>query len=148
MSENAITVAKEFIQAINQQDPDLLASLMTPDHRFIDSLGHSASGWEGVTEGWRLYFQMVPDYRLAIEETSVQEGSVVMLGMARGTYSHAFEDVQAMGMPNIMRDGSSRESKRWQTPAAVRARVLDGKVAEWRVYADNEPLRRLMKQSM
>jgi hypothetical protein len=148
MSKEAIAVAKEFVQAINQQDPDQLASLMTPDHRFIDSLGHSASGWEGVTEGWRLYFQMVPDYRLDIEETYVNEGLVVMLGVARGTYTHAFEDVHAMGMPNIMRGGSSREPKNWQTPAAVRARVLGGKVAEWRVYADNEPLRRLMKQTM
>jgi ketosteroid isomerase-like protein len=148
MKENAISVAKEFVQAINQQNPELLASLMTPDHQFIDSLGHSASGWEGVTEGWRLYFQMVPDYRLDVDETYEQEGSVVMLGTARGTYSHAFQDVQAMGMPNQMTDSGSREPKRWQTPAAVRARVLDGKVAEWRVYADNEPLRRLMKQSI
>jgi hypothetical protein len=30
------------------------------------------------------------------------------------------------------------------TPAAFRALIEDGKVAEWRVYADNEPLRRLM----
>jgi ketosteroid isomerase-like protein len=148
MSEEAISVAIDFVRAINQQDPDMLASMMTPDHRFIDSLGHSARGWEGVTEGWRLYFQMVPDYRLDIEETYVQEGSVVMLGMARGTYSHAFEDVQAMGMPNQMEDSGSREPKRWQTPAAVRARVEDGKVSEWRIYADNEPLRRLMKQSI
>lgn len=147
MSDEAITVAKEFLQAINRQDPDWLAGLMTPDHRFVDSLGHSASGREGVKEGWRLYFQMVPDYRLGVEETYVQEGAVVMLGMARGTYSHAFEDVQAMGMPNRMKDSGSREPKNWETPAAVRAKVVDGKVAEWRVFADNEPLRRLMRNA-
>ena len=32
----------------------------------------------------------------------------------------------------------------WKTPVALRAFAEDGKVADWRVYADNEPLRRLM----
>lgn len=148
MSEKAIAVAQEFIKAINRQDPEALAALMTADHRFIDSLGHSAVGREGVKEGWKLYFQMVPDYRLDIDEMFCRESSVVMLGMARGTYAHAFEDVQAMGMPNQMRDGSSRDPMQWQTPAALCAKVKNDRIAEWRVYADNEPLRRLMKQSM
>jgi limonene-1,2-epoxide hydrolase len=29
-------------------------------------------------------------------------------------------------------------------PAAWRAIVQNGKIAEWRVYADNQPLRKLM----
>lgn len=32
----------------------------------------------------------------------------------------------------------------WSTPVALRAFVENGEVAEWRVYSDNEPLRRLM----
>ena len=32
----------------------------------------------------------------------------------------------------------------WEVPAAWRAVVQDGKIAEWRVYADNQPLRKLM----
>ncbi len=42
-------------------------------------------------------------------------------------------------------DGTSKAANRWQTPAAVRARVQDGKVAERRIYADNEPVRKLMR---
>ncbi|MGA9583930.1 MAG: hypothetical protein WBQ95_01315 [Terracidiphilus sp.] len=33
---------------------------------------------------------------------------------------------------------------RWKTPIAIRALIEDGLVAEWRVYADNEPIRKVM----
>jgi hypothetical protein len=36
----------------------------------------------------------------------------------------------------------------WETPAAFRAVIKDGKVSEWRVYADNEPMKKHMKGSM
>lgn len=146
MQAAVLDVAREFLAAINRQDVDALVSLMTPDHVFIDSLGHSARGAESMREGWTLYFQMVPDYRLDIDEEFERDDVVVLLGTACGTYAHAFDDVQAMGLPRQMTDGSSKDPVRWQTPAALRARIQDGKVAEWRVYADNEPLRRIMKQ--
>lgn len=144
MSDSPADVAQEFVEAINRQDVDHLVDLMTPQHRFIDSLGNTASGRESMRHAWTLYFQMVPDYSLSIDETYVQESVVVMLGTAGGTYSHAFEQIQSTGMP--IPDGTSRYQKRWKTPAALRARVEDGKVAEWRVYADNEPLRKLMRE--
>ena len=39
MSESAEAIAKAFIRAINRQDVDALAELMTEEHRFIDALG-------------------------------------------------------------------------------------------------------------
>ena len=39
---------------------------------------------------------------------------------------------------------SLNPENRWQTPVAIRASVEDGLVAEWRVYADNEPIRKVM----
>jgi hypothetical protein len=72
---------------------------------------------------------MVPDYEVTIEETISSGPAVVMLGIARGTYT---------------RDGQLHPENRWQTPLAVRARVKDGLLEEWRIYADNEPMRRLM----
>lgn len=143
MDEKTIDVAKEFVAAINRQDVESMVALMTPEHRFTDSLGNAARGREGMRQAWTLYFQMVPDYTLAIDETYVQDSSVVMLGTAGGTYSHGFETVQQTGSPTP--DGTSKWASPWQTPAAVRALVEDGKVAEWRVYADNEPLRKLMR---
>jgi ketosteroid isomerase-like protein len=143
MEEKTIAVAREFVAAINRQDADGLVALMTPEHCFTDSLGNVARGRESMRRGWTLYFQMVPDYTLEIGETFVQDSAVVMLGTAQGIYSHAFEAVQATGQPTP--DGTSKWAKRWETPAAVRALIEDGLVAEWRVYADNEPLRKLMR---
>lgn len=140
-----VEVAMEFVGAINQQDVDRLMGLMTEDHRFTDSLGNTVRGAESMREGWTLYFQMVPDYRLQIEETYVNDSAVVMLGVAGGTYSHGFESVRATGMPTLLPDGTSKVLNRWETPAAVRARIEDGKVAEWRIFADNEPIRKLMR---
>jgi ketosteroid isomerase-like protein len=39
MNDLAESVAHAFIRAINRQDVDALAELMTDEHRFIDSLG-------------------------------------------------------------------------------------------------------------
>lgn len=146
MDVSVVDVAKSFVEAINRQDVDRLMELMTVDHRFTDSLGHIARGRESMSEGWKLYFQMVPDYKLEITETFVEDSAVVMLGTAGGTYAQAFQDVAAMGMPNQMADSGSRTEKKWKTPAAVRALIKDGRVKEWRIYADNEPLRQLMRQ--
>ena len=82
-----------------------------------------------MRDGWAAYFRMVPDYTVAVDETFSDGPVVIMLGVARGTYA---------------KDGQVRPENAWQTPAAWRARIQDKKVAEWRVYADNEPIRQLM----
>lgn len=124
--------AKAFLRAINRQDVDALVALMSPGHRFVDSLGNVMTGREKMRDGWIAYFRMVPDYTVAIEEVFVSGPVVVMLGVAQGTYSS---------------NGELRTENRWQTPLAVRAFVDEGQVAEWRVYADNEPIRRLMAKA-
>jgi hypothetical protein len=35
----------------------------------------------------------------------------------------------------------------WQTPLAIRAFIENGLIAEWRAYADNEPMRQMMKSA-
>jgi ketosteroid isomerase-like protein len=132
MSDLAINVALEFVRAINRQDVDALAALMTADHRFTDSLGNTVEGRDKMRAGWTGYFGMVPDYSLAIEETYADGPVVVMLGIAQGTYRGP--------------KGATAEN-RWQTPVALRARIDEGFIAEWRVFADNEPLRALMRMS-
>ena len=129
MSESAITVAQAFIRAINRQDADALAELMTEDHRFTDPLANVVEGREKMRAGWTAYFRMVPDYTVAVEETYSDGPVVVLLGVAGGTYA-----------PN----GELKPENRWKTIAALRAVIEDGKVSEWKVYADNEPMRRLM----
>ena len=129
MNELAESVAHAFVRAINRQDVDGLAELMTPEHRFIDSLGNAADGREKMRSAWAAYFRMVPDYTVAIEETFFDGPVVAMVGVAQGTYS-AY--------------GTLKPENHWSTPTAFRAFIQEGLVSEWRVYCDNEPIRQRM----
>jgi ketosteroid isomerase-like protein len=122
-------IARAFARAINSHDVDRIADLMSEDHRFVDSLGVAIDGKLAMRSGWISYFQMVPDYTIHIDESFARAGVVVMLGTAQGTFAP---------------DGELRTENGWQTPAAWRAVVAGDRVAEWRVYADNEPIRKLM----
>jgi ketosteroid isomerase-like protein len=125
----AETIAQAFLRAINRQDVDRLVELMSPTHRFIDSLGNVVESRDKMRHGWAGYFRMVPDYTLAIDEYYPADPVVIMLGNASGTYTP---------------DGRLHPENRWQTAVAIRALIEDGLVAEWRVYADNEPIRKLI----
>ncbi|MGD0913741.1 MAG: nuclear transport factor 2 family protein [Terracidiphilus sp.] len=129
VTESSIIVAQQFVRDLNRQDVDGMAALMTEGHRFIDSLGNVVTGRAQMRAGWAGYFRMVPDYSIAVEEIYCDGPVVILLGTAQGTYSAG---------------GEVRPENRWSTPVALRAYVEDGRIAEWRVYADNEPIRRLM----
>ena len=73
---------------------------------------------------------MVPDYSIAVKQTLSDGPVVVIFGLAQGTYAPS---------------GLLNPENRWETPLAIRALVDGGRVAEWRVYADNEPLRQKMR---
>jgi ketosteroid isomerase-like protein len=122
-------VAQTFVRAINRHDVDALLALMSAEHCFIDSLGNQMEGLEKLRNAWTGYFRMVPDYAVAIDETLADGPVVVMLGMAQGTFT---------------RDGKLLPENRWETPIALRAFVEEGKVTEWRLFADNEPIRKVM----
>ncbi|MFZ0960481.1 MAG: nuclear transport factor 2 family protein [Terriglobia bacterium] len=127
--EFAKRLAHAFANAINHQSAAEIADLMTEDHVFIDSLGNKVEGKQRMKAGWEAYFRMVPDYSIVIAETFVDGAEVAMLGTAQGTYSA---------------DGALRPENKWSTPAAWRAVTRGALVAEWRIYADNEPIRQIM----
>ena len=126
------SLAYAFVDAINRQDMVALADLMPEGHRFIDSLGRVLQGRENVRAGWVEYFRMVADYSIEIQETFSKGPVVVMLGVAEGSFAV---------------DGKLKELDRWSAPAVFRAYIDDGKVKEWRVYADNEPVRKRIRKS-
>jgi ketosteroid isomerase-like protein len=130
MAPAPLATAQAFVDAINRHDVDAICALMSEAHRFIDSLGAAFEGKEALRAGWEAYFRTVPDYVLKVRETFCDGAVVVMLASAHGTY--------------VKDDGPMLPQNRWQTPAALRAQVRDGRVTEWRVYADNEPLRKRM----
>ena len=126
-------VAEQFVAAINAHDVERLACLMTSDHRFTDSLGAVAEGRDAMREGWKFYFSMVPDYALEVSHSFVAKNDcteIVLVGVASGSY---------------WSNGAIRPNSSWRTPAALRSVVRDGLIAEWQVYADNEPIREQMR---
>lgn len=141
----AESVAREFVSAINAHSVERLVALMAANHRFVDSLGNVVEGREKMRAGWAGYFGMVPDYSITVQEMfrssddeggirddSTALGVIVMLGTAAGTYAPK---------------GELKPENRWNTPVALRAQVADGLIVEWRVYADNEPIRELMRKA-
>ena len=124
-------VAVAFVHAINCRDVDALCRLMTDDHLFVDSGGAQCQGREAMRVAWLGYFSIVPDYRIDVLET-VADGQIVFLtGTASGTYSP---------------DGSLNPVDRWSTPGAWRSVVKNAHIAVWQVYADNEPIRQIMRR--
>ena len=126
-------VARAFAAAISARDVPALARLMSDDHRFIDSLGNTIKGRSRMEDGWRSYFTMVPDYTITVSEAFASGPVVVMTGTAQGTFTA---------------DGTLKPQNKWQTPAAWRAIIAGDHVTEWRVYADNDPIRKLMSRNL
>jgi ketosteroid isomerase-like protein len=129
---SAAQIAHAFVEAINRWSVDEIVNLMTDDHVFVDSLGMRISGKPRLKPAWAAYFAMIPDYSIAVDETLADGSVIVLLGTARGTYAA---------------NGVLPPENSWTTPAAWRAVVRDSRIAEWRVYADLEPLRQIMARS-
>ncbi|HEY6308729.1 MAG TPA: nuclear transport factor 2 family protein [Candidatus Angelobacter sp.] len=128
---NPIEVVLKFEQLINSHNPDAICGLLTEDSAFIDSLGNRVAGLESLRKAWAGYFKMVPDYSVSHAEIFLNGETVAMFGSAQGTFS---------------RDGQMKKEDFWKSPAAWRAVVKDGKIALWQVFADNEPIRAIMRR--
>jgi ketosteroid isomerase-like protein len=121
-----IEMVLEFMDRINQRDPDKLAELMTEDHVFIDSLGQTMRGRATMRKGWQGYYAFCPDYWVSHEDI-FQSGSIVaVFGAAGGTISVK---------------GKLLSENKWRTV------VENSLVQEWRVYADNKPVYDIMAKT-
>jgi ketosteroid isomerase-like protein len=123
-----LEVAMDFIKRINSGDVNALCGLMTEGHIFQDALGKRIIGRETMRQGWTMYFKLVADYQVHAVEFFQTNDRLAILGTASGRYT----------------GGGEANNNFWEVPAAWLAVVKDGLVAEWRVYADNQPLRKLM----
>jgi uncharacterized protein (TIGR02246 family) len=127
---DAVGVVLEFIREINGGDAEKVAALMTEDHEFVDGLGNRVKGREKMRAGWRGYYSMVPDFTVSHEEIFASGNVVAVFGSARGTY--------------VAPGGAAKKENFWETPASWKVVVRDGQIAVWQVYADNQPIRKLM----
>jgi ketosteroid isomerase-like protein len=115
---NSVEIFQQFVAAVNGHDIQTLTGLMTADHVFVDSIGNRVQGATSMEAGWRGYFVLCPDYRIRTDDVIANGGVVLAAGEA----------------------GGSIDCVAWRTPAAWKAVIRDGKVAEWRVFADNKPV--------
>jgi ketosteroid isomerase-like protein len=115
---NPAETLKQWLAAIHGHDVSALAALMAADHVFVDSLGNRVDGGSSMEAGWRGYFAMCPDYWIRADHTMAEGETMLIAGEAGGTI----------------------DGERWRIPAAWKAVIRDGKVVEWRVFADNKPV--------
>jgi ketosteroid isomerase-like protein len=127
-----LEVAMDFIKRINASDVNALCALMTEGHIFQDALGKRFIGRETMRQGWTMYFKLVTDYQVHAVEFFQTQDRLAIFGTASGRYT----------------GGAATKENFWEVPAAWRAVVQDGLIAEWRVYADNQPLRKLMGETV
>jgi ketosteroid isomerase-like protein len=123
-------VVEKFVDRINAHDVDGLVALMSADHVFIDSLGNRFVR-PAIEAGWRQYFATVPDYWARVDRVVTDEPALILFGTAGGTY--------------VANGEATRPENKWETPAVWRAVIRNGKMSEWRVYSDNEPIRAKMR---
>jgi ketosteroid isomerase-like protein len=75
-----------FIGAINSGDVDAISACMAEDHVFIDSLGNRVAGRTAMTQGWRTYLAMFPDYRIYVENIISEGCGALLCGQTHGTF--------------------------------------------------------------
>lgn len=131
MASSPIDVVLKFEQAINSRNVEAVCALLTPDSVFIDSLGNRLEGAQKMRPAWEGYFKMVPDYIISHAEIFAAGETVALFGSAQGTFA---------------KDGQTKKEDFWKTPSAWRAVIKEGKVAVWQVFADNEPIRAIMRK--
>jgi ketosteroid isomerase-like protein len=124
-----VEIALEFVARINRHDVAGLVALMSEDHCFVDGLGQVVRGRERMEKGWLGYFGSFPDYLIQVDEVLHHGNLVALFGTAEGTYC---------------RNGKLLAENHWKIPGAWKAVLHEGRVFEWAVYADNEPVWKIM----
>jgi ketosteroid isomerase-like protein len=129
MEKTPTDIVLEFVARINRHDAAGLAALMSEDHSFVDGLGQIVRGRDRMEKGWLGYFGWFPDYSIQVDEILNAGNLVALFGTAEGTYSV---------------EGKLVAENHWKIPAAWKAVLRGGLVSEWAVYADNEPVWKVM----
>ena len=124
-----VAVVLDFMERINSGNVDSICAVLTENHVFVDALGARIVSREAIRTGWRAYHEMIPDYKVSHEEIFAKDDTVAIFGTARGTFAV---------------DGKLKKENFWEIPAAWKAVVRDGLIAHWQVFADNQPVRKLM----
>ena len=118
METKEIRIVQTFNNAINEGNVELLSSLMTEDHIFIDRKGEIDRGKESMTKGWIDFFNQFPEYKNYFNRVESRNNLVILIGYAKWSKN------------------SSEDHAIWT------AKIEDDLVAEWRIYENTEENRR------
>jgi hypothetical protein len=84
-----------------------------------------------MRSAWDVLLTFFPDYTVEVKDIISKNGMVAVFGKAKGT---------------LATDGKILDENKFEIPASWTAVIKDGKIDKWRVYADNEPVRKLIKK--
>ena len=105
-------VVSAFNRCINGRDLEGLVALMAEDHTLIDSARRTITGKKACRGAWEAFFRQFPDYRNIFERMVTRGHRVAVVGRAVSS------------------------DPRLHGPALWSATVIEGRVAEWRVWED------------
>ncbi len=128
-----IQEVKNFVENINEHDIDKLLEQMTDDHVMTDSGGISVKSKKLMKLAWLDFFISFPDYTIKVDNIISDGDSVAVFGKAKGTY---------------WKKGELEDKNKFEVPASWQAKLTEGKISEWRVYADISIVRQIMEANI
>lgn len=124
-------IVRKYIKLINEHDIPGLLEMTSSDAIFIDSMGINTEGRTEMRKAWDVLLTFFPDYNVQVKDIISKNGMVAVFGTARGT---------------LATDGRILAENKFAIPASWTATVTNGKISKWRVYADNQPVRKLIEK--
>ena len=113
-------IVNQFNNCINNKDLIGLSDLMTDDHIFIDRDRTVTKTKEVMTQNWRKFFEMVPNYKNTFTRIESYQNNVTIVGYA------------------FWSDDQPLDSVIWT------AKISNNLIQEWRIYKDTEQSRRVL----
>ena len=131
LTSGSAEIVREYIRKINEHDLHGMLEMTTEDAVFIDSMGINTKGREDMKKAWDVLLAFFPDYSVQVKDIISKNGIVAVFGTAKGT---------------LATEGRMLEENKFEIPASWTAVITEGKISKWRVYADNEPVRKLISK--
>lgn len=129
--QDSLDVVKEYIKRINEHNLTGMLEITADDAAFVDSMGINTTGKTDMQKAWDLFLTFFPDYTIQVKDIISKNGMVAVFGTAKGT---------------VATGGRILDENKFEIPASWTATVREGKISKWRVYADNEPVRKLLEK--
>ena len=123
-------LVKDFIYYINEHDIDEMMTYLSDDHIMTDSSDVKIKGRKYLKVAWLDFFIHFPDYTIDADEIICERDMVAVYGKAKGTY---------------WKEGELEEKNKFEVPASWQAKIKDGKISEWKVFADIQIVRQIME---